>query len=121
MYDLSHFLSTCTPKRILDDLDNYLNLCYKSLSDFFKELGGDPDMLYPHSVFKEHWKKYARYGLSITLFLLRTILGEEHEAPNMSSKEEFYQTMNTDKIANQKEHDRRIIDLITMFVKMDLA
>lgn len=120
-HDLSYFLLTSSPKRILDNLDKYLQMYYKSMSEFLKELGSDPEVLYPHPTFMEHWKRHARFGFTMALFGFRFFLCEEDEAPDMSSKEAFARTMNDNPLKNQAEYDRRVIDVSTMFVKMGLA
>lgn len=120
-FDLSYFLTTCAPESVLDDLDNYLELYYKTTSEFLKELGSDADVVYPHRVFREQWRKHAKFGLSMALFAFRMMLSEEHEVPKMTTKEEFARTYIIDKIVNQEEHDKRLSHVVTTFVKMGLA
>lgn len=120
-FDVSHFLAVSAPKSVLDNLSKYLELYYKTISDFLKELGSDPDVVYPHHVFREHWKKHARFGLTISLFAFRFFLSEEDEAPKMTTKEEFAQTFIIDKMVNQEEHDQRLSHIVTAFVKMGVA
>lgn len=115
--DLSYFFCFSASKRVIDDLETYLEKYYSSLSDFLKELDTDADTVYPFKVFMEQWREFAKFGPAMILFALRLTLSEEHEAPSLASKEEFARTIRIEKMVNQEEHDRRIVDVMKKFVK----
>lgn len=114
--DLTHFLCIGASLDVMEQLDTYLEMYYESLSDFLKELGSDPEEVYPHQVFIEQWKKFGKFGLAMLLFMLRFALSEEHEVPSLASKEEFHRTLIIDKMVNQEENDNRIVRTFKKFV-----
>lgn len=75
MLDLSYaFYASCTSEENLSQLDYYLDVYYDALSATIKELGSNPDQLYPKSVIKEHWKKYCSFSLIIVISLIASSL-----------------------------------------------
>ncbi|KAF2904589.1 hypothetical protein ILUMI_01587 [Ignelater luminosus] len=84
--DLLYFFYTCSPKEIINELDYYLQLYYNSFSDYLRKLGSDPDKILPYSVLQEHWKKYSRYGLAFSIFVIHIMLTEKDEAIDLSEE-----------------------------------
>lgn len=115
-FDLAYFIHLSAPKRVLDEVDKYLRIYYNSLSDFLKELGSDPDSVFPFDVFMMQWKKYRKFGLAMGLVGFRFMLTEQDEVPELTTKEILEQSLVRD-IANQKEQDRRVIDMVRYFVE----
>lgn len=116
--DVTHLLCFTAPENAIENLPKYLKVYYDSFSVFLRELGSDPDALYPFEVYMNHWKKYGKFGIALILFALRIIISEEHEAPSLRSAEEFNRTLIIDTIVRQEEHDRRIICLSKKFVEL---
>lgn len=114
--DLSYVLCFSATKDVVDNMEMYLEIYYKSLCEFLKVLGSDPDLLYPHKVFMQQWEEFGKFGPALLLFALRLILSEEHEAPSLVSREEYARTLVVDEMVNQAEHDRRIVDVFKKFV-----
>lgn len=100
----------------MDKVDKYLQIYYNSLSDFIRQLGSDPDTVYPFEVFMKHWKQFRNFGLAMSLFGFRFILSEEDEALSLTTKEEYANGF-TKTMANQEEQDRRVTDVIKHFVE----
>lgn len=115
--DLLYLFCFSASKGVIDELETYLEKYYNNLSDFLKELDTDVDIVYPFKIFMGQWKDFARYGPAMILFALRFTLSEEHEAPSLASKEEFARTIGIEKMENQEEHDRRIVNVLKKFVK----
>ncbi|XP_066137708.1 uncharacterized protein [Euwallacea fornicatus] len=63
VHDLSYFFYSGASKDDMDKVDQYLDLYYDTFSLFVKELGADPQEIYPYEVLKEEWKKYSLMGL----------------------------------------------------------
>lgn len=99
----------------MDDVDKYLKIYYKSLSDFLRQLGSDPDVLFPFEVLLEHWAKHRKFGLAMSLFVFRFMLAEEDETLCLT-KEALEDGMKI-VMTNQREHDRRLTDVLKHFVE----
>lgn len=118
LLDFAYFFYTCSPKRILDDVDKYLEIYHISLSSFLKELGSDPEKVFPFCVLKEHWRKYSKFGLVMANVLLIFMLLDEGESFTISEND-FPKAFVTP-IKNQKLCDQRAIDVITHFADRNL-
>ncbi|RZC37343.1 EcKinase, DUF1679, and/or APH domain containing protein [Asbolus verrucosus] len=77
--DLSYCLYSGAPKEILDSLDTFLKIYYDNFSSFLKELGSDPEKLFPYEALKDHWKKYSRFGMSMAIIMWKVKLVEDEE------------------------------------------
>ncbi|KAK9712058.1 Ecdysteroid kinase-like family [Popillia japonica] len=75
MMDLTYsFYGSCTSEENLSLLDYYLDVYYEALSGTIKELGSNPDKLYPKSLIKEDWKKFCGFSLTIAIPVIRASL-----------------------------------------------
>ncbi|KAF5302537.1 hypothetical protein FQR65_LT00909 [Abscondita terminalis] len=82
--DLSELLWTCSDKKLRDDhYEEFLEMYYNSFSSFLKELGGNPENSYPHSVFKEDVKKFSVGGLYLTIWQMLSNSMEIKSVPNL--------------------------------------
>lgn len=77
--DLSFFVYCCCSSEIYNDLELYLKIYYASLSKHMQSLNSDPEVLYPYSVLKEHWKKYCSFGLCNAVFMIKLVLLQPEE------------------------------------------
>jgi thiamine kinase-like enzyme len=64
--DLSYFLFACISKEDIEDLDEILRLYHKSLSSHLHRMGADSNKLYPLGIFLKDWKKFGRFGASMS-------------------------------------------------------
>lgn len=99
----------------MDDVDKYLQIYHNSLSDFLKQLGSDPEKVFPFEVLQRHWKKYRKFGLTMSLFIFRFTLCEEDEAVTLTG-ENYADGFGKD-VSSQKEQDRRVTDVVKHFVE----
>lgn len=74
VHDLSYFFYTGGSKALFDKLDDYLKIYHDSLSKNLRELGSDPEKLYPFKQLKNDWKNYARFGVILSLLLVKVKL-----------------------------------------------
>lgn len=118
VFDLSHFLYASTPKYIMDDADKYLEIYYKSFSDFLRELGSDPDVLFPFEVLQKLWRKYRKFGLAMSIIIFRFMLADEDDTLSLRNKEAVEEGFNKE-MNNQEEHDRRVTAVLKHFVESD--
>ncbi|RZC42290.1 EcKinase, DUF1679, and/or APH domain containing protein [Asbolus verrucosus] len=77
--DLSYCLYSGASKKVFDNLNEYLKIYYDSFSSFVRELGSDPEKLFPFDALKEHWKKYSRFGMIMALTILRMKLTNKED------------------------------------------
>ncbi|KAF2901789.1 hypothetical protein ILUMI_04405 [Ignelater luminosus] len=77
--DLSYFLYSCGSKEVLNNYEYYMDEYHNSLSTHLRQLGSNPEKLYPYSVFREQWKKFSRFGLIVSVLLVHIMLSEENE------------------------------------------
>lgn len=86
--DLTYFLYTCTDgelrKKYYEEL---LNHYYTVFSDFLKELGSDPQKLFPHKVFLDHMRRFSAYGVLMSMMVLHLMLSDADEIPDVSEDE----------------------------------
>ncbi|KAL1498378.1 hypothetical protein ABEB36_009185 [Hypothenemus hampei] len=63
VFDLCHFFYSSAPKADLDRLYDYLKYYHRCFSIFLKELGGNPNVIYPLEVLEREWKEYSLLGI----------------------------------------------------------
>lgn len=120
VFDISYFFYCSCGKKEMENLEYYLLLYHDSLSSNLRMLGSDPDILYPYSKFKDHWRKYSRYGLILALLVIKNVLTESDEV-------ELLDKIMTDgknmcevfmfRIRKDKIYKERIRDVIVHFAK----
>ncbi|KAF2889644.1 hypothetical protein ILUMI_16529, partial [Ignelater luminosus] len=81
--DVAIFLYTCSEKKVIEKLEDYLRLYYNSLAAHLVKLGSDPDKVYPYSIFLKQWKKYAKLGVTLATGLIYLQLTDESEAVDL--------------------------------------
>ncbi|KRT78397.1 hypothetical protein AMK59_7337, partial [Oryctes borbonicus] len=83
VFDISYFFYTIASEKALAKLDTYLEMYYAELTDQLKQMGSDPEMLYPKEVFLKEWKQYCKFGFGISFMLIKIMLASKDEAPKM--------------------------------------
>jgi hypothetical protein len=77
--DLSYFLFACISKEDIEDLDEILRLYHKSLSSHLQRMGADSKKLYPLDTFLKDWKKFGRFGASMSSLLFKVCATDSDE------------------------------------------
>lgn len=54
------------------------------MSCFLKELGSDPDKLFPREALDDHMKRFSLYGIIMSLMVLFMMMSESEEVPDWS-------------------------------------
>ncbi|GJQ82639.1 hypothetical protein Trydic_g19657 [Trypoxylus dichotomus] len=83
VFDISYFFYTIASQEGLDNLDHYLEIYYQELRERIKDLGSDPDELYPLHVFRKECKEHLKYGFAMAFMLVRMMLSAEDEVVSM--------------------------------------
>jgi hypothetical protein len=87
--DISYFLFTITTREFRKKhYKELLDIYYKSLANFMRKLGSDPEKLYPETIFHEHLIKFGRFGLFMCCMLLPIITTRTEDVPNLDEMAE---------------------------------
>nr|XP_022909649.1 uncharacterized protein LOC111420834 [Onthophagus taurus] len=116
LFDFSYFFYTLATKKELDNAEHYIKLYYDTLSQRIAELGSDPEKLYPYHIFKDHCRKYSKYGLCMAFFIVKFQLFEKDEVPNVLNTEINSADAFCMVIKNQDLYLKRLKDLLKYFV-----
>lgn len=84
VFDLSYFFYSCGSKENLYDLQTYLRLYHDSFAKTLREFQLDPDQIMSFSELQEQWKLYSKYGMVMSMFIIKVMLTEAHEAIDLS-------------------------------------
>jgi hypothetical protein len=80
VFDLSYFFYTGGSKELFDKLEDYLNIYHESFSEAAKDLGGDPNKLFPREALTHDWKTYSRFGMLLSIILIKIKLISKEDA-----------------------------------------
>lgn len=118
LIEFSHYLYSSASKESFGNIDHYLQIYYDSLTGSLEKLGSDPEVVFPFNVLKEHWRKYSKVGLVMSIMLFKFMLCERDEAPNMTESQFIDDYLRP--IRNEEELNRRMINVVTHFVDNNL-
>lgn len=77
--DLSYCFYSGASTADFNDLDKYLRIYYDSFSSFLTEVGADPKEVFPFEALKQHWKKYAMFGVCMAFLVLKLKATEQED------------------------------------------
>lgn len=118
--DLAYFIFVCTDKDLRDQhYEHLIQEYYDSLSSFLRELGSDPDKLFPFEVLQEHLKKFCVYGLYMAVMVLYLITSDVEDIPDIHSITDEDDAMEKWKFEsrNIEKFNSRIRGVILDFIK----
>ncbi|KAG5868943.1 hypothetical protein JTB14_015095 [Gonioctena quinquepunctata] len=69
VFDLSLCFYTSVSGKEFNELDHYLRIYHKSLSESLKRYGCDAKKAYPYEILKSEWKKYCKFGFIMGIVL----------------------------------------------------
>ncbi|KAI4467391.1 hypothetical protein MML48_2g00009471 [Holotrichia oblita] len=120
-FDLSYFFYTTAPvsKKTLKRVDDFLEIYHEELSKQIKQLGSNPDKLYPLSDLKKEWHRYAKFGFCMAFMILKAMLGKKEEMPNFDGTD-MTEALRDGKffnnVSNDDEYMRRMRNLAEHFL-----
>lgn len=82
--DLAYFFYVCSDKPSFQKLDEYLQFYHEKLTKHLAEFGLDSHDIYPFKKLKEHWTKYSKFGYIMAVFLIRIMLSDADEVPDLA-------------------------------------
>ncbi|XP_023309948.1 uncharacterized protein LOC108904799 [Anoplophora glabripennis] len=113
--DLSFFIySTCSEEQ-LRHFDELLDTYHTSFSMFLRELGCDPEKLFPYSALVRHWQKYSLQAFLLVTSFLHIPICEKEEAPELETLDGFCENIMNMKITNEVEYRKRLIAIISHY------
>lgn len=81
-----------------------------------KELGSDPDEVFPYETFLEHWKKYSLFGFSIAPMSMKMLFADDSDLPKeVKTVSDTYQWI-IDIDIEKKGYADRIIGICRRFL-----
>lgn len=109
------FYSIATSEQ-LDKLDDFMKCYHDNLVEHIRNLGSNPDVLYPFDVFTEQWRKFSKFGLTMAFMIVKVRLFENDEIPDVvlitpEGTEKFVSN-----IKNQDIYIKRMKDLLLHFI-----
>ncbi|XP_060516909.1 uncharacterized protein LOC132696215 [Cylas formicarius] len=66
VFDLSYHIYMVSSEELLKDFPKILKIYHDSLSNEIRQLGSDPDKLFPFSTLLDQWRKHCVFGLIIS-------------------------------------------------------
>lgn len=81
--DLVYFIFNCTDEELRShSYHRLLSIYYNSLSKHLHNLGGNVDKQFPRSAFRDHLKRFGRYGFLMSLMVMPIICTPTDELPD---------------------------------------
>nr|XP_001807041.2 PREDICTED: uncharacterized protein LOC100141764 [Tribolium castaneum] len=115
IFDLAYFFCANSGKEVLYDIENFLKIYHENLSATIQQAGLNPEEVFSFEELQCQWKHYARFGLFMALFVMRVILSEVDEVPDLSKCAEegkdILQSISSSKASNNEEINKRITDI----------
>lgn len=87
--DLMYYIFTASTKAFRDQhYDQLLGLYHQSLSDFLRQLGSDPEKLFPRKALDEQLRRFGRFGLLMAVMILPVITTKGEDVPDLEEMAE---------------------------------
>lgn len=127
--DLGYFFYPIATEATIEKYEYYMKIYHETLSNGIRQLGSDPEILYPYLVFKDEWRKFVKYGFAMSFIIIEGLLMEKDEIPNHEENPDVYNTTNdgqgdgqytTPPMKNEKLFQARVKTILKHFVKHDL-
>jgi Ecdysteroid kinase-like family len=82
--DLAYFIFACTDRQLRKNhFDELLSIYYHSLKELLDHLGGDSVSQFPYTAFLRHMKKYAKFGIIMSTFIVPMLQTKKEDIPDM--------------------------------------
>lgn len=56
------------------------------MSDRIRELGSDPEALYPYSILEKEWKEAGLYSMCLAMTVIRLFLRKDGSVPDLETR-----------------------------------
>lgn len=122
VHDLAPLFYTCATEEAIDNYKYYLEVYYKELSNSIKELGSNPEVLYPRSIFEKQWIDYGIYALGYSLMILKAMLCKKENVPTYvkDTNENGLLTMFSNLTDNMEEYLKRTKYIVSHMISIGI-
>ncbi|KAJ3649969.1 hypothetical protein Zmor_021682 [Zophobas morio] len=121
--DLSYFFYACSAKNVLYKLKDFLTIYHQNLSKTLEEAGVNPNDIPTYEGLEDQWKFYSKHGLFMTLLVMKVILSEVEEAPDLSelakSGKNLIESISGTESKNMEAINKRLADVIVFMNEQD--
>ncbi|KAL1509554.1 hypothetical protein ABEB36_004268 [Hypothenemus hampei] len=118
----SHLYSTASQEE-LNHTSELISVYYESLSSTMRQLGSDPEIVFPYNELLRQWKKYSLVGLLLGTILFPFSLVDSKDAKDL----DFFRNNKTNKgmYANVKKENEeqlssRVLAIIKHYLEFDV-
>lgn len=92
IYDLGYLFYVCATTEDLKHRRELLTCYNNKLARFMKQLGSNPETIFPYELFQLHWRRYRFLGFTIFPMLMKFLCCSDdeiksQEAENMGDSE----------------------------------
>ncbi|KAG5880139.1 hypothetical protein JTB14_002159 [Gonioctena quinquepunctata] len=117
--DLCYFFLAHSPKKVLYDYKNYLKLYHDIVTRNLREFSCDPEEIFPCSLLEQHWNIYIKFGLYMSLMIIKIMYCDTDEAPDFAeisdSGKDFMDSFGFES-RNAGGYNQRIKDLLKFLI-----
>lgn len=101
----------------MEKLKELLDIYYNALSEFIRELGSDPDILFPYEDFLNHWRRYRLLAFMTVPLIMKFLYcqNEDVKYENATNLDEFVAWIINVKIED-KDYEDRLIGICQRFL-----
>ncbi|CAG9770979.1 unnamed protein product [Ceutorhynchus assimilis] len=118
--DLFYYFFSAASKPILDDHRIYLQLYYKTIQENLESVGCNAQAIFPFKLLQEHWEKFAKIGVFMSVGMLQAFLKDEKDAKSFVEMTEGGQNLMDQFWKDEEfseEYCQRMRDIIFMMVE----
>ncbi|GJQ72692.1 hypothetical protein Trydic_g1349 [Trypoxylus dichotomus] len=103
VHDIGALFYAVSSEETIDNYKHYLKVYHDELSTRIRELGSDPDKLYPFSIFKKEWRTYGLYSSGVAIVLLRGMLVEKGDLTDNVESSDALDSFFSGSVASEKK------------------
>lgn len=107
-----------------NDYPQLIEHYYSVLQQQIRKLGSDPDVLFPHTVFQDHLKRFAKIAFLMAPLMVEVFLANSKDIPNLDEMAEKMKNGGDVRLVqHQDEHTRqkyknRLSELLTDLIDL---
>ncbi|KAL3288020.1 hypothetical protein HHI36_002472 [Cryptolaemus montrouzieri] len=124
--DITYFFYVCSSKECFSDYKTYLKIYHDSLSNMLQNFGLNVEDIMTFEYLQTEWKKFAQFGMYTALLLIKIMLVEKEEAPDLKEMLEEEENKNiidffNFNISNEEEYKNRLRVIIDFMVENEFV
>ncbi|KRT83015.1 phosphotransferase [Oryctes borbonicus] len=103
VHDIGALFYAVASKEVINNYRYYLKVYYDELSRRIRELGSNPEILYPFSILEKEWKIYGTYSIGLAIVLLRGMLAEKEDLTDNVESSDALDSFFSGSVASEKK------------------